>query len=741
MATIKIKIGEHVFETPDIPDKSEILFSNLSRENQYWRRQTDFPDYFLRWTPDCQMNADYTVPNDDGTFQSLSKKDTKNLIAYQDRELLRRQQGIFFMNNGEVTYLTGDHYFALQWCAFDGAKNHVETHSKYGSYLQFQRDFFYFYIIAETTPFGYGGYFIKPKKTGITQCMAAICLNRATMMRNKNIKIMSTDEKNCKKVNFRYISYAIQHLPAILCPSIGTLNLGQVYFAPEEVAKTKKALSKQTNNEYLYSDISTIATVYNAFDQSLNYIAWSDEFPKIDKPKDTHNPTIASVKLGFDRYGTVFYTSYVPENKGEDGKIVSQTAIREAKELYFDSKLSTIESNTNMTKSKLICHTLTVQEGNFGMVDKYGKPKVSEIWAALEENYNASKHDINQLISYKKQNPTNEDEPWMEGGENKSIFNVIRLGMRMKDIQMQQAAGTFPVVTGELLWAKQPKYNEHTRTYDFKDCYVYFRQDVDKEIIQGKPRGNFHFYRNSELPSESYNNFSTDRYNRLRKPTIDTPFFLSLDPTNYGLKKLISAGSQNALMCFLLPNAKLDATFGKKVSHRLCMQYLCRRDKPDDTVWDIIKAVIFFGCYILIEGNMPGIATRMIELGLGNYILVRTKEGAFEPYREGNKQKYYVTTNNGEKSTIDAYVLATKNYMGEPDEGDFDNMVNIDSLEVLSDLSQFEPENTRVYDAGVAFMIGIMGIDAYIGWRHSEIKKRRLEVDGVAAAALRAAIN
>lgn len=736
-----IQVGEHTFVTPPIPPKKDIIGWDKPQADQYWKRQMDFPDFFLKWAPDCQMNADKTKRRDDGSFESLSKKDTKELIFYQDRELIRRQEGVWFMNNGELTYLTGDHYFALQWCAFDGVKNHVETHSKYGSYMQFQRDFFYFFKIAETTPYGYGGYFIKPKKTGITQCMAAVCLNRATMMRNRNVKVMSTDEKNCKKVNFRYISYAIGHLPNILCPSIQTLNLGQVYFAPEEVAKSKSARSRQTNSDYLYSDISTIPTVYNAFDQSLNYIAWCDEFPKIDQPAATHNPTIASVKLGFDREGTIMYTSYVPENKSEDGKQVSQNAIKEAKTLYFDSKLSTIEANTSMTKSKLICHTLTVQEGNFGMVDKYGKPRVKEIWAELEENYNTSKHNLNQLVSYKKQNPTNEDEPWMEGGESKSIFNVIRLGLRMKEVEIQKAAGTLPIVTGELMWSTPPKYNERTREYDFKDASVWFRKDVDKELMQGKPRGNFHFYRHEEMPTETLNSFSTDRYNRLRKPSIDTPFFMSLDPTNYGLKKMISAGSQNAMMCFMLPSAKLDAMFGKRVSNRLCMQYLCRRDKPDDTVWDIVKAILYFGCYILIEGNMPGMATRIIELGLGNYILVRNKAGGFEPYREYNKQKYYVTSNNGDKSTIDEYIQSTKNYIGEPDNGEFDNLDNLYSLEIMSNLTQFEPENTRQYDAGVAFMIGVMGMDAYIGWQISEKKKRRTEVDGFAAMALRAAIN
>ena len=330
----------------------------------------------------------------------------------------------------------------------------------------------------------------------------------------------------------------------------------------------------------------------------------------------------------------------------------------------------------------------------------------------------------------------------MEGGENASIFNVIRLGMRLKKIQIDKANNELSIMTGDLKWAKEPKYIERTRQYDFSDCSVYFKQDTDNEIIQGKPRGNFHFYKPDLMPPDVFNDFAIDKYNRLRKPKPDAPFFMSLDPTNYGLKKMISAGSQNALMCFILPNTKLNSFFGKKVSHRLCMQYLCRRDKPDDTVWDVVKAILYFGCYLLCEGNMPAIATRVIELGLGNYIWVRNKDsGAFEPYKESNKQKYYVTSNNGDKNTIDEYVLCTKDYLGEPKEGEFDDLENLESEEVLSDLMRFAPENTREFDAGVSFMMGIMGIESYIGWKHKEDYKNRYMNDKIIAEAFRAAVH
>lgn len=743
MSELSFQIGEHIFVPRPLKKGEEVLFANEKKENQMWRRQMDFPDYFWNWSKEVELNADFTRKNDDNTFKCLSKEDTKILKHFQDRELIRRQQGVYFMNNGELTYLTGDHYFALQWNAMDGADNEVEPGSKYGMYVEFQRTFFYFYLIAEKTPHGYGGIFVKPKKTGISQCMAAICVNRGTMMRNKNIRIMSTDHVNCKNVNFKYIKYAIEHLPNIMCPEIQKMNLGQVFFAPEEVGKTQEKRLRATNKDALYTDISAIPTKFNGFDQSLNEIAWFDEEAKTENPEATHHPTIASVKLGMKRMGTVMYTYYVPEaNSSDDGAKVKAESVRQAHEIYKNSSLSTIDEVTQMTKSQMVKHTLTVQEGTFGMVDKYGKPLVKKIWAELNAKYNALKGNPNALISYKKQNPTNEEEPWMEGGNQRSVFDNIRLGIRLKNIQMELGLGTLEMVTGNLKWSKEPKYIESKRSYDFTDCSVYFRQDTDEEIIAGKQRGNFVFYRPKLLPQDKFNKYAIDKSNNLRKPLFDTPYFLSLDPTNYSDKKMISSRSQTALMGFLLPDAELDSFYGSKVSHRLIMQYLCRRDKAEDTVWDVAMAIIYLGCYLLAEGNMPTVVTRLIDIGLGNYVLVKNSSTeAFEPYKESKRQKFYTTSVGSQKSTIDTYITAGKNYLGEPDEEEFDNLSNLDSEAVIKDLINFEPENTRKFDAGVAYLIGIMGIEAYIGWKHAEQKKTIHEFDKITAAALRASIS
>lgn len=45
------------------------------------------------------------------------------------KEFDRRRNGVWFMNNGEPTYITGHHYMFLQWSKIDIG---------YPSYLEFQ---------------------------------------------------------------------------------------------------------------------------------------------------------------------------------------------------------------------------------------------------------------------------------------------------------------------------------------------------------------------------------------------------------------------------------------------------------------------------------------------------------------------------------------------------------------------------------------------------------------------------
>ena len=118
---------------PKVPYRKDILFWDKKKEDQYWRR--------------------LDVPN------GLSQENAEAYTEYIIEEFRRRREGIWFMNNGKPEYLTGSHYFALQWVKMEDS----------GGYMDFrtaQRDMFYFTEACIVDPRCLGELFVKSRRTG-----------------------------------------------------------------------------------------------------------------------------------------------------------------------------------------------------------------------------------------------------------------------------------------------------------------------------------------------------------------------------------------------------------------------------------------------------------------------------------------------------------------------------------------------------------------------------------------------
>jgi hypothetical protein len=720
-----IQVGEHSFKLPVRPPKKQILFHNLSKSEQYWKRAevvSDLPSFFFAWERGVEENAPIT--NWDGkTLLSLSVEDTATLKYYRDREIKRMLEGVWFFNNGEATYITGGHYGVLVWCSMDACENQVEIGSPYGQYYQFQRDFAYFTEMCKTTKVACGGFVCKPKKTGITMFLNLLMLIDAITHRSANYRIMSTKEEVATTVNMKYVLYGARRLPEILKPEYRN-NLSAIYF--EDTGRGAKAGGKKkTDTEHLETIIETVATVYNSFDSGKNRVCHIDEFSKIklDKNKSLvtlHNTTIATVYQGMIRIGWVIYTGYVSE--------VNDDSYRHAKAIYYDSKLRTINPLTGMTKSNLICFALTIKDGIFGGCDKYGKPVSKMIWDYINGQMEQRKDDPAALRSYRRQQPESEDQCWQEGAGEASLFNNLHLGMKLHDLTQDQSMGQFPYTDFNFKWEIQPRIDEIRGIYEFTGKIL--MTPVTNEAKQnGAAHGLWKWYHKEWTPqsflAKHTNSVKKDGKGRLM-PNADTPFYISIDPTQYSAAKDVVVASENAMHIFLLPNGELDGIFEKKVSNkRLMVEYLHRADQPKDTMMHVVQTILYFGCYVLIECNANWLATRLKEWGLGNFLIVVNKEtGVLEPYNEYLPQKPFTSQRsvNGSNDTISEYIAAGMMYLNDVEA---DNISCLESIDVITDLMNFQPENTRSYDSGVCYLIGLLGINTYLGWKQRGSNKTK----------------
>ena len=727
---LTFKLGEHTFKTPPIPKKEDILFHEYPKEMQFWRRVTDFGEsenrkynlYFLfeKYDALTKIDSDYTQVDGD-EVKSLGRKDSQKLAEIRERELHRRANGVWFMNNGVPTYLTGGHYFALQWCKMKGVKNPFDGGSSYGTYRRFQRDVFYFWQLCKDDTTCAGGYVTKPKKTGITIMLALDILNTATMTPEFNIGIMSKTHDDNKKANFGFIKFSFDRLPYIFKPTTGGDNKTILEFNNPRVKNTgSKAaqLKAKKNSEGFDTFIYAAPTVANAFDGPVYNILWLDEFPKFEDPypQETYDATIKCIKLGEELNGKMFITSYVVEKDGR--------SFTEGRKIYMECKLATRDKLTGLTKSELYCYhistidSLTLNLPNINnQFDKYG-----EVNRDINENYISLRRDQLStdraaLQTYMRQFPRTEEEAWRIGGGGGSAFDNIRLGKRHGEIKAELDAGNRNYLEGNLEWVNG-RMGE-----------VRFIRTPEEDILKGKS-GKFRLYgidiiMNGPLAGKFNIPFKEDMrddWSRL-KPRLTTPFIISTDPTDYMLKSDAGVGSKNAITAMTFHDPAVNAFFGRIMTNKFFLRYLYRPENPQEYYEDLVKTILWLGAYAYVENNKPWVATKMKEDELHNFLLVRDiKSKSIVPYDEWEHKNVKPTTAN--KETINEMVRQGEVYMA-PASGhnDVDMIEHMEDDTMIEQLMTFDVEDTKKYDLAVCALSNIVAKNSFEGYKAAELSR------------------
>jgi len=721
---LEIPIGEHMFVTPPMPKKADVLFHEKKPKNQYWVRQTDLPQEFYLYDPEItEINAKDTFI-DNGVLKTLSIADTEKLKFYKEREVTRMKDGVWFFNNGEPTYLTGDHYFNLQWGAMLGAVNETEKDSNYGQYFEFQRNFAYFIKIAETTTYANGGIMTKSKKTGISQFMVGVCFNRSILYKQKTVSMMSTTADDCKDGNFMMARFILQKLPKILTPSMTKTNEGEILWGapPNEVRSNKIRM----DIEYYNTRLNVVPTSTDGFDRQTRLVAWVDEYTKIEKNTNPQELLLNSLPTVLDskrKAGFIMWTAYVGEKNNRPFK--------ESKQIWNDSSLKTVNEKTGKTASGLIKWFMSVNEGLRDGCDIYGKPIQEKIEKIINDDLEQHKNNQAKLQAVKRQYPRTETDSWDENNLGTRIFDNIRLSLRLKELK--DSLATVPQYNDfDINWSKTPIIEEHTETYKFFKPYIKWTTDYDK--INGGGEGLFKWYNREWTPPEFLSKYlykeNKDKDGKL-KPAIDSPFVMAIDPQSYADKSDVNHFSQNAIQVLILPNVELNAQIGFDCTNkRLMVEYLFRPDTAKEFLYTVIKAIMTFNCPVLVEHNQVWLSRKLIEYGFGNFLLYVNKDTkVLEPYNPYNPQLIpFNVVRNAKDSTIDTLVREAKIQYDTPEvETETDNVKYLNSISVIEQFMMFDPLDTTKFDAAMCHMEAIYAANSIMGtrWREIESKKKR----------------
>jgi hypothetical protein len=734
----KVQVDEHLVTIPEAPTKpiiiksffggnqvleldELIMYRKEDYDNAYWKRDK-FPKFWNDYVPEfTAINCEKTLYDNRGRLTHLSVDDTNMLIYLFDREMFRRVHGVHFKNGDEIVYLTGDHYFILMWMKMYAIDAQDATDNDYGKYFEFQRDFLYVVMHAINDPNILGVFCAKPKKTGITQVMAGVYLNRSSITRMAQMGIMSKGD-DASKVNMVLFLHGFKGLPQIFKPVIRDLapGKGYIWFGEKDVKDSRTKAGQERlfallDAEPLDTRVFAAPTKEAAFDAPKMYFIWFDELPKYDtenkvQPEQVFIRNQETVKVQTRITGKCFITSYPPEK--------DTPGFKQARKIWYQSKLSTIKVDSILprTASGLICFYISALNSHRDAFNKYGKCDMAKARMLNKEERDKVKFDKKQYQAKLRQYNENEKECWGSAGAG-STFDNVRLGELEFDLKADLDVAR-PYIEGRLdwensLWEAGAKDRRPRKVFG----PIKFVKLTDDEIIAGETAR----LRINKSPAASEIcaalRMGRDKWgNLLPLPMFN--YYGGADPTEYASGAEVNEGSKNASFTMNFKDPEVDRQFNRIASGIICSTYFYRPDNPEEFYQDLVKEILFFGKRIIVEANKAWVATRLIEDGLGYYMIVRDKnDGLMKPWSPSIDKKFNPDPSNkgyglirtgpstaGEESDHEAIVRAIAGFIVKPpaDETDY-AAEGMKDERLINQLQDFDPELWKLYDLVMAF--------------------------------------
>lgn len=638
---------------PRKPAKKSILFNKLPTKKQKWAR-----------TP---------LPENWATMTAKAKRE------FEDQEWIRRQKGVWFMNNGELTYITGLHYYYLNWCKIDIG---------YPDYRDRDRRFFLFWEACVKDPKSYGMAMVKHRREGASWKGAAMALYYISQNFNAHGGLLSKTGKDAKDL-FEKVVYLFRGMPEFFQPIIdGTDNPKSTlsFNTPgQRITKNNKKVSK---SEALNSKIDYRNTRDNSYDSTKLKFFMSDEAGKWKEASLKKNWQIVKPCLtqGVNIYGKCFMPSTVNE-MGEGGE--------ELKEVWNSSDPENRDAN-GCTVSGLYRYFTPVYDGYEGFIDEYGNSVIEcpeEPVKAVEghmitigskkyfENRRAAILDTAALSEEKRQYPFNPDEAFRKEGNN-SPFNLEKI---YQHLDFLEDYGDRFITKGNFVWEN-----------GVQNTKVKFQPDRHgKFLVSWVP--------DAEMQNNGASGLS---------PENSVSLVAGCDPVDHDVT---TDGRRSDAAAYVYKKLGMDSVF----TNTFVCEYVARPPKSIIFYDDMVKMCVFYGCQILIENNKIGLINHFKNNGYEKYLMARpgVTHTAFS-----RKQKEYGLPTSG-RVVINAVVDAIQSYVY--DFVGYDDSGNINPLyfpRLLKDWAQFEPDNRTKYDCSMASGIALIAAFQHVRPK-VEIKK------------------
>lgn len=664
-------------------DKSKILFSDLPKKEQYWRR------------PELPI---------------ISPDNVEAYDEFIKEEFRRRVEGIWFMNNGKPVYLTGNHYFALTYFRM------LDD----GDFMKFryaQLKMFYHLEACIVDPRCLGQLFGKSRRTGFTYVILSILLNHSTMKRNNKLGMMSKTGTDGQEAFLKY-AYALRSLPFWFKPIIQGKEDSPASFtfsAPADNSKEAKKQKKGNVTDYLNTTVDWRNTTNGSYDSiKLNFYLLDEVF-KIEKPNDiiVHMGMIRPTMMPSGRVvGKMFAGSTMGQhNKGGEQGI----------ELINNSYVKDRDPITKKTTSGLYFHFLPAQENMEEFTDIYGychtetppKGTLNVLGEPIEMG------SVEYLLAVEEQLRKQSDAAYNE---------QLRTYPRTVEHMMRDESGECAFNLAKII-----EQEEHNQKIPDEQKYIVGNFDwvdgVDSNVeFFPNPKGRFKV---AWLPSKADGTEGlknrVEEKNGLFYPLNKDCVRFGCDP--FSLKSTHGEGSKGAIhgKTIIFPE-------GGAPSNKFVVEYIAR--PSDETVFfeDVIKVIRYYGAPILVESNRIDLLRHMRNRGYRPFSMNRLDRPASK--LNDNEKEYGGQPMSG-KDILDSHMNGIgawiERYVGVSSNEEFREIGEMGEMpfnETLKDWRKFDPDKRTKYDATISSGLAIMACSTE-KYKGTKKEKKKVNASGI----------
>lgn len=636
---IQLLGGPYTYDLPPLPKEEDILFIEKKKKDQFW------------------------IPPDLTVYKRLKISEKKDFVK-QIRTWW--SDGLWFMNYGEPTYITGLHFDFLTLHYF----NTIETSDKKPRYYESQRHDFYFRDLTWKEKSCYGRLFLKCRRYGMTLEEIAEIYYRAVDGFGNQVGCMSNEWIKTMTSIFQPLISSMMKRPKYMRAKYYSPNNK----VPQKLLKfTGSTITQDEDDdldlayEYLEGWIMPKATTVSAYDGDKCKLIVLDEIFKWTNasPKETIATHRKSIEVGGRPVGLISALSTMGDSMDQEA------AVRDGVDLWHQSDPEVLDDNGRTTSGLWRYFVSGLYMMNENHADKYG---VLDKDAAYTEIMNERKKfqvNTRDYIFECRRVPLTPAEG-LASATTASIFDKIRIQARLT-ILRKTPRHLLPYIEGTL--------------QEENNGYVHWVPDVN-----GGP------WKMAQLPVITKDFDGSNRWFKNYEGHLQLKGRVqgSLGYDSFRMAK-VDTKSNNLSRACILAKQKYDY-FGNGGANRFNAMYLDRPDNPNEPTYQCYLAAKFFGYKAMIERNVE----KPREWFRGPTInpLDDTLPKIYaKDLMEIGDDGFYGTAVHSRLNTVkDGVDMIQMSIQKPKSPDDIDWLMEIPFTEVLTDYEDFDPKRTTAYD-------------------------------------------